>query len=321
MEIIYTIPTVIALLIKGVILWRGREALRSVNILVVTFLISVIGANLLEISSFTFADNLDYAFYPLCTYYFALTTLAFSILGMSIRVMGKLTNTVLCVLVVLWLALSIPLFLKGVVIDGVESIDYSLTRIKGSMYFIGPVGFLLPNIFALAILVFCVLNGRGRVRESSALLLAVLSPIIFTELIIIFLMANGAKVNMAIFLSLTSIISVYALVYGQRRRHGFSFLAVVHGTDESDFMALSYKAYSYGISMAQATTIFEYAIALRALKDVAGDVNKTTRYKIAAETLGSSPSSLSRKISQGRKLNRELAELGVWNSSSSSMEP
>lgn len=297
MENIFVLPSIFALALKLVVFWRARARLSSASIFALLILASLFGANILEFSGFAYYNqHLDRALIPLCGYYAALTMFSFSMLAFSLSTINKLSKVSLCIIGGLGLLSCIALFVPGFVIAGVDSTGYALTRIKGPAYIIGPLSFLLPSIIALFVLTYGCVKKSGDIRAESAALLGVLLPILTVQLVVVVLMARGVAVNMTIYLSFASVVSVAALVSADAKFVGFKLLAFLGKGDEHTYLSILHKMYSEDLTLKQSAKVFDYAIVVRALRRCEDDVKK------AEEVLGVSRSTIKRRIADGKSV-------------------
>lgn len=293
MDNIYVLPSIFALAFKLVVFVRGRPALAGAN----PFLLGAIGslflANAIEFSGFAyFNQHPNIARIPLCGYYFSITSFAFSMLCLALSGIGRLNKLALWGIALVWASLSTLLFSPDLVIAGVQSINYSITRIKGPLYVLAPLGFLLPNLIASGILIYGIITRRGEQRRLLANNLLAVLCILITELAVAALMAKGAKVNMTMCLSFMSIASVWLLIASDNKL-AFTLLASIQG-DERTFIRLTYAAYNDTPQLDDATTTFKLALIEKTLNNCDGDLDK------AAKILGKSTSTLRRIIKERR---------------------
>ncbi len=281
MDNIYVLSSIVALSTKLAMLVLGRKSLFETPPLLIVFVAAFFVANLVEFSGFSFFNqNIDLAFYPLCAYYFALVTVAFSMLGLSIQSVGKLSRNVTISLVVIWGFIGVALFTRGIVLDGVQSIGYSISKIEGPYYVIGPLSCLMPLLISLGILIYGLFTKKGQDRSFCIVLIFALVPVLATQISVAALMASGVKINATIVLSFASILSVGILIYYQKIIYAFRFVSVCKSTGESDFMTIVDDVYSHKVSLGDASILFQAAIVRQTLKKTNDD------YKLAHELLG-----------------------------------
>lgn len=300
MENIFVLPSVIALALKMVVFWRARTSYSSASPYAIIILAALFCANFIEFLGFCFfgyfSQNVEYTLIPITIYYAALASFSFAILALSLSTVNLLTRLTFLVFVCVWGAAIIALFTPGFVIAGIESVGYVFTRIKGPAYAVGPLAFLVPNFIAFFVLVYGVIKKVGDIRTESAALLGVLLPILIVQIVIVALMAFGVVVNMAIYLSFASVISVAALVSADAKFVGFKLLAFLGGGDEHTYLSILHKMYSEDLTLKQAAKISDYAIVVRALRRCEDDMKK------AEVVLGVSRSTIKRRIADGKSV-------------------
>ncbi|MFL0802469.1 MAG: hypothetical protein K6L81_02040 [Agarilytica sp.] len=308
MDNIYVLPSIFALALKAVIFWQARSRLSNACVIFITFLVAIFIANAIEFSGFAYFNyHVEYALIPLIAYYFALITAAFAMLGLSLSSVGRLSLLVVRSLLFTWACLGVAMFFPGFVVADVESINYSLTRVPGPGYIIGPLAFLVPNLIAFCILIYGIVFRAGHKRARCVLLLLALLPLIMTLVIVSTLMANGVPINMTIYFSFASIVSVGVLVSADGKFYGFSLLSTIKGTREHEFAKIVNKAYDEYLPLDKATHLFEYAVVLRALAQFHGDEQEACR------VLGISRSTLQRKIKRGKDAEEGGQDRSLFN--------
>lgn len=275
MDNIYVLSSVFALSMKLAMLLLGRKSLVKTPPLLIIFVAAFFVANLIEFAGFAFFNqNIDLAFYPLVSYYFALVTVAFSMLGLSIQSVGKLSRNVTIALAVTWGLIGIALFTRGIVLSGVQSIGYSLSKIEGPYYVVGPLSCLIPLIISLGVLIYGLFIKRGQDRSFCIVLIYALVPVLATQVSVAALMASGVKINATIVLSFASILSVGILIYYQKIIYAFRVVAVCRVTGESDFLNIVNDVYTQKTTLNDASILFQAAIIGQTLKKTNGDAQE-----------------------------------------------
>ncbi|MEX1032175.1 MAG: helix-turn-helix domain-containing protein [Cellvibrionaceae bacterium] len=291
----YALPSMIAVTIKLIMVWYGRNMIMNANAWLWAYLGSLFGLNCLEMVSFLFSQTPESsgAKYFLGTYYFFAITSNTLFLALSLQLVGWF-NRISCFVVVTLTTVGLLLIvIPNAAFIGVESIGYSVTRIAGPYYWVIQiivVGSLISSFVLLAVAGKSSADWYRR-RRATALLIGS-APTVVAILIIMVLMQMGFQINATVVVSLTINILLGVLIYTEYEYGLFKFLSFIPSTQEHIISQSAanaiYQIKSRGLN--GAVSSFERALVQNALTRCNG--NKTT----AAEFLGISRTTLRRKL-------------------------
>ncbi len=239
------------------------------------FFVGIFLANILELLVFFHLDKIDapYVFPLFIVYYMTLIFAFFSLFAYSIEVGGmyqrhRVYRLVYCICYLVCVAFLV----RGVVIQGIESIGYLLTRIAGPYYIIAQFGLIAPLIGTVVVCSYFTKNARSALqkRKSKALLICTL-PVIILFCTVIFLMALKVKINATSIFTVGICITLWGLIYIESHHQLFKFMTFVPGSNESKMIDLVKQAYMNPIQMKDCTKMFESNLVHIALENANGN--------------------------------------------------
>ena len=127
-----------------------------------------------------------------------------------------------------------PIFIPNAAIAGVQSIGYSVTRIEGPYYFLVQIGILVPLLASLLVMTFfyCTLK-ETLAKKRTLLLIIACSPFILSVFTIVGLMAVGVKINAVAIISLSICVTLWVLIYTERKEKLYRFMSFIPYTQEN----------------------------------------------------------------------------------------
>ncbi len=237
----YVLPSLFALSLKIVLIGISQKQLLKINPVLLALFLSLLGLNICELLSFL-GDNIKGIALIIIKFYtlFALST-SFLMLSYSLDLYKKLSLTVSLFLGALFCTCSIILFVPKLTILDVQSIGYSLTRIPGPFYFILQIALALSLLGTIGVNITSIIRPISeQAKRRSLIFLISISPVIFTGLTVILLMAMGAKINGIIFVSLAVIVTLWVLIYltlmTERKENLYHFMALLPASREQRFI-------------------------------------------------------------------------------------
>lgn len=287
---LYAIPSISAIAIKLVLLWRARRSLLITNHSFLAVFISLLALNISEMLLLTV--NLDTAgatILVMAYYIFGLFSIL-SVLGITLSITKNIFP-------VKWLLgagilVSALVATPGLIIEGSRSIGYSYTRIEGPYYFVIQLALLIPFSLAVGMLIFGALKSSSKqIRAKCTLLLGCLAPSFVALFLIVLLMQLGYQINATVIISFTVNILLFGLLYLEGKYHLYGLLSSLPGTKYNNSARIITKA------------LFDPDMPLEKAKELM-DIEKT-RYTLeltngnqseAARILGVSRPTICRRI-------------------------
>lgn len=291
----YALPSISAIAIKIILLWRGASIIRSAGPWVLCFLGGLLGVNICELLAFMFSGDASKpaALFILVFYYVFASISNTGFIGISFKLAGltskKLTFLLLPVSGVGLLSILIP----NAAIAGVQSIGYSLTRIPGPFYWVFQVITPLLSLLASGALVYSACRSQDWVSRRRALALLFGScPAIAATAVVMILMHSGIAINASVIVSLAINVLLGVLIYTEYESGVFRFLSYIPRTQEYRLIShATQSAYQLGsLGLGEAVTDFERALVADALSRCRGNKSE------AAKLLGVSRTTLRRKL-------------------------
>ena len=226
-NIALAIPAFTALSVQTwLIAHSDKRRLINKNWPILLFFLGVLGMSFLEFSSYAgivgpslFSIKLWYAF---CSITFS------GILILSMKISGIVSfqaHRMHIFVVMCSIAYSTLMLSTNSMIQGIQSIGYSATRIPGDLYFI--TQFYAAALIALTL--FCLTTGTKVTEDNSdkkraRVLLYSTSPFLFIFLALLLLMAIGVKVNASVIIPLATTYMLLVLVITEQKESLFSLL-------------------------------------------------------------------------------------------------
>ena len=301
---IYTLPSAIALVIKIWLIVHTWRVLLVKNKELGLFLVALFFLNLCELIGFAFYfDDISHARPIMLLYYTALFFTVTSFVNLSSCISGfrffyrpRLYYSSVCLLAVL-------LFGSDLLIAGVQSIDYSATRIAGKYYWIIQIyvvtGFFLPLILlGLGV----IRQGERFLRRRCLIVLIGFLPTALAFISVAVLMQLGYRVNATITVSFT--ISFFLIFHNRMIVMGdkaaqFKLLRQVPFTEERRQFKASHALVIETLTQAHYQQPMQLKEKLHQLEEQIIELAVHTsdgNQARAAEQLGISKSNLNRKI-------------------------
>lgn len=287
---IFAIPSVLALSLKVLLLAANGSSFKNARTSVQAFFGSLLALNLVEIFYFFYANETHHMLLLRLYYLFALTSaLSMAAYGMSaFQDLKWLTKSVVTICLV---PTVLAIFIPNAGLAGVESIGYSITRIPGKYYFVIQFGLLSSVIFAFSALYATYKNAKEHTEQRRSLVFMLsIVPCIITALLVITMMQMGVRINGSVFMSLAVCVTLWALMYTEKKENVFHLLAKVPRSDEwKSMQELSRFFADPALGLKEAKRLLESEMVNRAMQ-----VTGQNREK-AAQLLGVSRQTLYRK--------------------------
>lgn len=274
---LYAIPSISAIAIKLVFLWRAKKSLLLTNRAFLAVFISLLTFNICELMLFTLdLENLGATSLVVAYYISGLFSVLF-IFGATLHITKNRFP-------VKWIALagvviSALIAIPGVIILGTESIGYSFTRVPGPYYFVVQVALLIPAIATIALLSWGIWRSKSKeVRQKSLIMLACLTPSFLCLLIVIGLMQVGIHINATIIISFTINIFLFGLLYLEGKYHIYGLLSALPGTSYNvSARALTQALFDPNMSLEKAKEIMDMEKTRHTLKLTNGNQSEAAR--------------------------------------------
>lgn len=296
---LYVLPSILAIVLKLIILWK-RPFTRTEGIpqrflsdrLFLFLFLALLGLNCCELVLFNLESGSSSALHAVIAYHIFYAFSLFSILGVALRTIDKLTSFYL--LFAIAAGLSILVATPNLAIIGTAKIAYSITRVQGPFYSVFMSGMFSAVFFSLIILLYGAFHHKEEcTKRRSRILLYSSSPFILSSLIIAALMHVGVQINTTIVTSLNATIFLLGLIYSENNYYTPQILAALPGT--KPFHTTEYLTnalFNPNISLEQAKEIMALEKTRRTLQLTKG--NQTE----AARILGISRPTICRRIKE-----------------------
>lgn len=230
---IFVVPSILALSLKLMIVFFGYRTMQNASPYLLAFFFGLFGANLCELFAFLYVDAPEDGYFVLSAYYFFALITTFSLFLLSLEYAGLRIANLNPVIIALGVACSIPLFIPYSAIAGVTSIGYSITRVEGEFYFVLRYGLLIPTMGALICMIMGSICAKDKPTQRKSLTLFIAcAPFLTTAITIVFLMAAGYKVNAAIAISLAVCVTLWILIYTEKKENLYRFMSFIPYTQE-----------------------------------------------------------------------------------------
>lgn len=274
---LYAIPSISAIAIKLVFLWRAKRSLLLNNHAFLAAFISLLAFNICELALFAFKSEVGGHTAIVVAYYITGLCSVLSILGVTLYVTRKIFP--IKWLLVSAVALSCFVAIPGLVIEGTQSIGYTYTRIPGPMYIIVQLAIVIPAIAAVALLAFYAIRSKSTdVRTKSLVLLTCLTPSFLCLIGVVVLMQIGASINATIIISFTINIFLFGLLYLEGKYHIYGLLSSVPGTSYNESArALTQALFDPNLSLEKAKELMDIEKTRYTLKLTKGNQSEAAR--------------------------------------------
>lgn len=290
---LYASPSIFAITTKILICVIGWRSFKYSSHWMKGYFASFFIANIIELSGFAYyIHHPDQALIPLKIYYISLLWAGLFLLLLSVSVTDYIkSKKAISLFTVPCLTVSVLIFIPDLVIAGVGSIGYSLTRVPGVIYAVAPltiVGYFIASLSILA-----VVAKKTKNRETECFCISLLASVLSTIVTIVFialLMSLSAKVNASIFLPVAINISLLIMLYCENSDRRFELLSKIPGTQESKFAKSTKEIYLGSRNLKEAIYKMELALICDTLDMYNDDKDQ------AAMVLGISTQTLDRRL-------------------------
>lgn len=196
----YAVFSTLAILVKIVLLVRYRSLVSSYSTWFKLSFASFFWLNILELLSFYYSDAGRSAYLLLVLYYICVQIGIGTIVGISLSIAGRMRPT-LAVLIASATAASVLMTaIPGMVLDGVEHIGYTVTRIPGEHYWVFQATALSSTIISVSVLIHaCFRSPEPWRRRKSKALLVSLTPLFIVTPTVLVLMQVGIPITGTVF--------------------------------------------------------------------------------------------------------------------------
>lgn len=287
---LYAIPSISAIAIKLVFLWRAKRSLLLTNHAFLAAFISLLSFNICELALFTLKTGSEGALAIVSAYYITGICSILSILGVTLHVTQKAFPTK-------WLlatgaAISCFIAMPGLVIEGTQSIGYSFTRVPGPFYILIQIALIVPAILTIGLLGYHAIKSKSATTKTkSTVLLICLTPSFLCLLGVIALMQFGVHINATVIISFTINIFLFGLLFLEGKYHIYGLLSAVPGTRYNDSArALTQALFDPNLSLEKAKELMDMEKTRYTLKLTNGNQSE------AARMLGVSRPTICRRI-------------------------
>lgn len=275
------VPSSLAVLIKLIIFLKVKNSVFTINRWFLTFFISLVGLNVCEIICFTMTSQPEQSLPYLVAYYIFAILSSLSLLGLSLDISGHMNDMAMWTIRAIGATNVICLFVPGLVLAGASSIGYSLTRVAGPLYPIVQSTILTAFLITGYLLINSAINNKCHIKRGRSLLMMIaIFPTLLTGAAVIIAMQAGAKINAAVFISVSIIFFLVVFIYTEKKQKLFGLLSLVPKTDEYRLLN-EIKPVIFNdspIDLSRAMSEIEYKIILRALKQHNNNRSETARF-------------------------------------------
>ena len=295
MDMLYSLPGLIALAGKLLIFLLYRSSMRSLSIWSLLFFLSMLLLNFAELAILNNAKVNVNGYILILAYYFFATSSAMALFSFSLELNQVSTRKILIISGPVYVICQAVLF-SGYGISGFQDIGYSLSRVAGDFYWV--IQITLVSSFCIAIYAFYACYKKESSswldKSRSLILLTALLPSLIAMIVVIIAMQVGAKINATVVLSVFSTYMIAVIIYTESATNVCLFIEKVPGTQLNIINREFEQAYNNAIndraSLRDVTILLEQKMIQRQL--MIHNYNKT----LAAASLGLTPQTLRRKI-------------------------
>lgn len=293
------VPSLFALIIKGMLFAVIRDGLFRRNTTLAVFLATLFMLNLAEFILLVNGTSPGISLWAMKGYYVAavFTAATFLALALSLYSRDRLVSSGFLVAAGL---LSAFIIAGDDLIAGAQPISYSVTRVPGDYYWVIQAFVILSTLSGLVVLgINAVRSPRQIARQKSTVILIGTAPMGIFIIGIIIAMALGYRVNATVIQSLLSTLLLAILIFTEAKYHLFRFLSYVPLTPEYKIrtkaqaivaQAISDLYENHRLALKELRSEFEATLIELAIQSTDG--NKTH----AARVLGIGKATLHRKI-------------------------
>lgn len=230
---LYAIPSISAIAIKLVLLWRARQSLLITNQAFLAVFISLLALNISEMLLFTLNLKESGATILVMAYYIFGLFSILSVLGITLSITRQVFP--IRTLATFGCLMAIFIAIPGLAIEGTKSIGYSYTRIQGPYYFVVQLALLVPFSASIGLLIHGALGSKSKeIKNKCSVLLICLAPSFVSLFIIVALMQFGFQINATVVISFSINILLFGLLYLEGKYHIYGLLSSLPGTKYND---------------------------------------------------------------------------------------
>ncbi len=227
---------IFAIVVKVWLLWRGGRPLQnSINKPLLVFLLALFVLNITELFALLNVKTGFDALIVLKLYYSALVLSIAALMAMVLHVTGYHWRWVPSVLVAIASSLLAVLLLTPYIVADAQPLQYSITRVAGSHYWIFQLYtgiFLAVSWLWLGWHAFVNTGLSLIAKKRCKVLVLSVTPAILVGLIVLLVMHAGVVTNASIWVSSAISLLLIALVYTETEQGVFGFLSGMPSTRE-----------------------------------------------------------------------------------------
>ena len=281
------LPSIVAIAAKITVVLLGRRSLLKANKSLLLFLSAILGVNIFELALIFKSNDPGNAFSLLLLYYCCALTACASLLVFTLQV-KEVRNRYIDIAVALTFSLAMMVTsVPGMAIDNAVSIGYSITREPGAFYPIIQVFLLGGCLTIIGVIVSCIRDKRKEVRNKGMVLATSISPLALSVIAVIVAMQIGAKINAAIFISLTTSFMMLVLIAAESHYGLFKLLCFIPKTQESrQLKTVTDLLNDPSLSLKEAEAAFSALMVERAVARSEGNLSEAARMlKVSRSTI------------------------------------
>lgn len=299
------LSSIMALLIKLSLFWVGKASLFKDNQSLALFLVALCALNFSELMLFIFNDNEPILLVVIQAYYAAAVISAAALFNLSMHII-KRSGPFVAIVSILSLMIAMLTFIPGVIIGGVESIGYSVTRIPGEYFPILQTYLIMTLLCSSGILFFGAVKSDNRViNKRSLIMLISVTPLIFFTVTLTIALSFGFKFNGTVILSAMTSLMLIILIYSEKQYRLFKFLSYVPYTPEHELRTRAGKLVNQAIE-----NLFDRNSNIE-LKDIRSEF-ETTLIQLAIESTGGNKTRAAKILGIGKAtLHRKIGGLDL----------
>lgn len=239
----YVVPSVVALVVKVVVLILTREPLkRKKHRDLAWFLLSLLLLNSAEVTQYFFLSSPHEGAIIIKLYWcFALSSLYFLLLH-CLKI-ARYRCKHLSLLKIIMITTTVLILKTDFIIKGAESIGYALTAIPGDFFPVAKITAVGLILSVMAILIHAGMkHPQLKTKRKCMVLIAALLPSMLAGLFIIALMSIGIKVNAAVIMPCTITFFIGMLLLTEHRYGLFGIFCFIPTTREHQLYKAAWVA-------------------------------------------------------------------------------
>lgn len=291
----YVLPSILAISAKIAIFILGRRTLKQVDKSLLLFLIGLFGVNVFELALLILVPHPEKTFVLLTLYYSSVILANGACVYYVLGLKGWLSPLIKILIYVPHGLVLVLLAIPGIVLEGAESIGYSITRVPGPLYPVLQLLIISGLGITLGALVAAKQDANPDTRKKALVLLIATAPLIASVALIMALMQAGFPINATIITSLATSFMMAVLIYTESKYRLFKFLSVIPNTEENkQWSALSKLLNKPDMTLKEAQTVFAAMFVEEAVKRSEGNQVR------AAKSLNTSRTTVHRYLKNSR---------------------